>query len=79
MIGSVYSGSADSANSQALERATYTTKSFLIGLALVQKQITAEEAALASHVEVNSQIEKWGEVEDCKTTLLNVRTARNSS
>ncbi|KAH9926102.1 ATP12-domain-containing protein [Fomitopsis serialis] len=38
----------------AMERATYTTKSFLIALAL--------EAALAAHAEVNSQIERWGEV-----------------
>ncbi|GJE98117.1 ATP12-domain-containing protein [Phanerochaete sordida] len=48
----------------AMERATYTSKSFLIGLALVKRHITAEQAAQASHVEVNSQIEKWGEVED---------------
>ena len=49
----------------AMERATYSSKSFLIGLALTLRHITAEEASLASHVEVNSQIEKWGEVEDC--------------
>ena len=48
-----------------MERATYTTKSFLIALALVSKQITAEQAALASQVEVSSQIHAWGEVEDC--------------
>ncbi|PCH38452.1 ATP12-domain-containing protein [Wolfiporia cocos MD-104 SS10] len=48
----------------AMERATYTSKSFLIALALVTRRITAEQAALASHVEVNSQIERWGEVED---------------
>ncbi|EKM55928.1 uncharacterized protein PHACADRAFT_209438 [Phanerochaete carnosa HHB-10118-sp] len=48
----------------AMERATYTTKSFLIALALVKRRVTAEQAAQASHVEVNSQIEKWGEVED---------------
>lgn len=54
--------------SSAMERATYTSKSFLIGLALVKRRITAEQAAQASHVEVNSQIEKWGEVEDCKWT-----------
>ena len=51
----------------AMERATYTSKSFLIALALVKRHITAEQAAQASHVEVNSQIEKWGEVEDCKS------------
>ncbi|PSS32178.1 hypothetical protein PHLCEN_2v2051 [Hermanssonia centrifuga] len=48
----------------AMERATYTSKSFLIALALTLRKITAEQAAQASHVEVNSQIEKWGEVED---------------
>ncbi len=50
-----------------MERAVYTSKSFVIALALVQRHITVEEAALASHVEVNSQIEKWGEVEDCES------------
>lgn len=49
----------------AMERVTYTTKSFLIGLALVRGFINVEQAAQASHVEVNSQIERWGEVEDC--------------
>jgi len=48
----------------ALERAVYSTKSFLIALALVEGRLTAEEAALAASVEVNSQIERWGEVED---------------
>jgi ATP synthase mitochondrial F1 complex assembly factor 2 len=52
-----------------MERATYSSKSFLIGLALTLRQITAEEASRASHVEVNSQIEKWGEVEDCACCL----------
>lgn len=50
----------------ALERAVYTSKSFIIALALVTKQITVEQAALASTVEVSSQITKWGEVEDCE-------------
>lgn len=49
-----------------MERAVYTTKSFMIALALVHKRITAEQAAKASHVEVASQIERWGEVEDCE-------------
>ncbi|KAI0031693.1 ATP12-domain-containing protein [Vararia minispora EC-137] len=48
----------------AMERATYTTKSFLLALALVHKRITAEQTALASQVEVSSQIQAWGEVED---------------
>ncbi|KZT24116.1 ATP12-domain-containing protein, partial [Neolentinus lepideus HHB14362 ss-1] len=54
----------DSWQLAAMERATYTTKSFIIGLGLVHKYLSAEEAALAASVEVNSQIEKWGEVED---------------
>lgn len=47
-----------------MERVTLTTKSFIIALALVKKHIGPEEASLAAHVEVNSQIERWGEVED---------------
>jgi ATP synthase mitochondrial F1 complex assembly factor 2 len=49
----------------AMERVTFTTKSFIIALALLHGRITAEQAALASQVEVASQIERWGEVEDC--------------
>lgn len=49
-----------------MERATYTTKSFIIALALVFRSVTPEQAALAASVEVNSQIERWGEVEDSK-------------
>jgi len=48
----------------ALERAVYSTKSFLIALALVEGRLSAEEAAVAANVEVLSQIERWGEVED---------------
>ena len=48
-----------------MERVTFTTKSFIIALALVHGRINAEQAALASQVEVASQIERWGEVEDC--------------
>ncbi|KAI0081375.1 ATP12-domain-containing protein [Panus rudis PR-1116 ss-1] len=48
----------------AMERAVYSAKSFIIALALLKRRITAEQAAQAAHVEVNSQIEKWGEVED---------------
>ena len=60
-----------------MERATYVTKSFLIALALVRGRIDVEQAAQAAHVEVNSQIERWGEVEDCKPALgpLAVQTA----
>ncbi|KAI6036064.1 hypothetical protein BKA83DRAFT_4157673, partial [Pisolithus microcarpus] len=48
----------------AMERATYVTKSFLIALALVKRHLTVEQAALAAQVEVESQIQRWGEVED---------------
>ncbi|KAG5652338.1 hypothetical protein H0H81_005359 [Sphagnurus paluster] len=48
----------------AMERATYSTKSFIIALALVKGHLTVEQAALAATVEVCSQIERWGEVED---------------
>jgi len=48
----------------AMERATYTTKSFIVALALVKRQLTADQAAETAQVEVNSQIERWGEVED---------------
>lgn len=42
------------------------TKSLIIALALVKKHLSVEDAALAATVEVNSQIERWGEVEDSK-------------
>lgn len=42
----------------------YATKSFMIGLALLQGKLTADQAAHAAQVEVRSQIEQWGEVED---------------
>ncbi|KAK7467063.1 ATP synthase mitochondrial F1 complex assembly factor 2 [Stygiomarasmius scandens] len=48
----------------AMERATYATKSFIIALALVKRHITVEQASMAARVEVHSQIERWGEVED---------------
>lgn len=50
-----------------MERATYTTKSFIIALALVKRHLTSEQAAEAAQAEVNSQIERWGEVEDCES------------
>ncbi len=59
----------------AMERATYTSKSFLIALALVMRHLDVDQAAQAAHVEVNSQIERWGEVED--STLLSVPFASN--
>ncbi|OCF56187.1 ATP synthase mitochondrial F1 complex assembly factor 2 [Kwoniella mangroviensis CBS 10435] len=48
----------------AFERAAYASKSFVIALALCKGRLTANQAAEASHVEVRSQIEQWGEVED---------------
>jgi hypothetical protein len=50
----------------AMERVTYMTKSFLIALALVKRHLTVEGAAIAAQVEVSSQIQRWGEVEDCE-------------
>ena len=49
-----------------MERAVYASKSLIVALALVRGRVSVEEAALASQVEVASQIQKWGEVEDCK-------------
>ncbi|EPQ26486.1 uncharacterized protein PFL1_05808 [Pseudozyma flocculosa PF-1] len=48
----------------AFERAVLTTKSFLIPVALLSGRLSVEEAAQAAEVEVRSQIERWGEVED---------------
>jgi len=53
--------------SPAFERAVYSSKSFIIALALVKGRLGVEEASLASSVEVDAQIEKWGEVEDSKS------------
>lgn len=50
----------------AVERAVYASKSLIVALALIRGRLTIEEAALASQVEVASQIKKWGEVEDCE-------------
>lgn len=53
----------------ALERATLSTKSFLIGLAVVKRYLNVEQAAQAASVEVDSQIQVWGEVEDSTSHL----------
>jgi chaperone required for assembly of F1-ATPase len=53
-------------SSLAMERATYGSKSLIIALALIKNHLTVEEAALAATVEVNSQIERWGEMEECE-------------
>lgn len=46
------------------------SKSYIIGLGLAEGHLTVEQAAQAAHVEVQSQIERWGEVEDSASTLL---------
>ncbi|ORX91500.1 ATP12-domain-containing protein [Basidiobolus meristosporus CBS 931.73] len=48
----------------AFERATLSSKSFIIALALVKRQLSVEAATTASRVEVLSQIKQWGMVED---------------
>ncbi|KAJ2812777.1 chaperone [Coemansia furcata] len=48
----------------ALEKATMAAKSLLIGLALVEHHVTAEDAALAAQVETNSQTQLWGHLEN---------------
>ncbi|KAI8092376.1 uncharacterized protein B0P05DRAFT_577244 [Gilbertella persicaria] len=48
----------------AFEKAVMSSKSFLIGFALVHNGITVEQAAQAAHVEMNAQMDRWGEVED---------------
>lgn len=57
-----------------MERATYTTKSFIIAIALVKGHLTVEQASLAAQVEVASQIERWGEVEDSKYPTTSLAT-----
>lgn len=54
----------------AFERAVRSTKSFLVALRLVQAiqereaAFGVEEASLAAEVEVESQTQRWGQVED---------------
>lgn len=54
----------------AFEKAVMSSKSFLIGFALVHKGITVEHAACAAQVEMNAQMDRWGEVEDSKFIYL---------
>lgn len=51
----------------AFERSVYATKSFLISLALMTQRLSVEEAATIANVEVLSQIETWGMVEDSQS------------
>ncbi|KAJ2472034.1 chaperone, partial [Coemansia sp. RSA 2320] len=48
----------------ALEKATMTAKSLLIGLALVERRISAECAAQAAQVEADAQTQRWGALEN---------------
>jgi ATP synthase F1 complex assembly factor 2 len=48
----------------AFEKACLRSKSFMTGLALAERAITAEEATMASRLEVHHQIQRWGECED---------------
>jgi len=41
----------------------------MIGLALIKGRLNADDAAHAAQVEVRSQIEQWGEVEDSKSAF----------
>jgi len=64
-----------------MERATYASKSLIIALALVKKHLTVEQASLAATVEVNSQIERWGEVEDSefRSQILSLESSDHSN
>ena len=42
----------------------HTSKSFLISMALMSRQISVPQAVQASRLEVLHQIDRWGEVED---------------
>ncbi|KAK4058789.1 ATP synthase mitochondrial F1 complex assembly factor 2 [Microbotryomycetes sp. JL221] len=57
-------GAYDQFKLAAFERAVLASKSYLIALGLVEGFLSVEQAAMAAHVEVQSQIDKWGEVED---------------
>ena len=51
----------------AFERAVLATKSYLIALGLTEGFLSVDQAARAAHVEVQSQIDRWGEVEDSQS------------
>nr|CAG8492702.1 14806_t:CDS:2 [Entrophospora candida] len=48
----------------ALERATIISKSFIIGLGLVERKLSVEEAAKAARIETISQTMRWGQLEN---------------
>lgn len=55
------------------------SKSYLIALALVQGHLSVEDAAQCAHVEVQSQINRWGEVEDSPSLSLSPAVLRGDS
>ncbi|CEQ39722.1 SPOSA6832_01249 [Sporobolomyces salmonicolor] len=57
----------------AFERAVLASKSYLVALGLVEGFLSADDAAHAAHVEVQSQINRWGEVEDSEASFLSKR------
>ena len=61
----------DSLKLSAFERTTMLSKSFIIGLGLVERRLSVEEAVQAAQVEVNAQIMAWGEVEDGEYRMQN--------
>ena len=48
----------------AFENAVLRSKSFMIGLALVEGEVSSEFGTMAARLEVHHQIQRWGEVED---------------
>ncbi|CAJ0832844.1 13938_t:CDS:10 [Entrophospora sp. SA101] len=48
----------------AFERATIISKSFIIGLGLVERKLSVEEAAKAARIETISQTMRWGQLEN---------------
>ncbi|GAB00061.1 uncharacterized protein L969DRAFT_105952 [Mixia osmundae IAM 14324] len=56
--------SYDSFTLAAFERAVLASKSYCIALGLIEGVLSVNEASDCAHVEVNSQVERWGQVED---------------
>ncbi|KAI8891914.1 hypothetical protein BC833DRAFT_546145 [Globomyces pollinis-pini] len=56
--------SYDNIKLAAFEKAVLRAKSFMIGLALIERRISVEYASMAARLEVQQQINRWGEVED---------------
>ncbi|KAL7342352.1 hypothetical protein BJY59DRAFT_719471 [Rhodotorula toruloides] len=77
-LGSVVSD-YDAYKLAAFERAVLASKSYLIALGLVEGFLSVDEAAKAAHVEVQSQIDRWGEVEDSECAHIVPWLARTSN